>query len=46
MKIRGQSRTLACLGFSYVTKIAAVAVLLFAVGELVNAADMWIESRR
>lgn len=32
MKIPGQSRTLACLGFSYVTKIAAVAVLLLAIG--------------
>lgn len=44
--IPGQARTIACLGFSYVTKIAAVAVLLFAVGEAVNATDMWLQARK
>lgn len=44
--IPGQSRTIACLGFSYVTKIVAAAVLIFAVGELANTIDMTLQARK
>lgn len=44
--IPGQARTIACLGFSYVTKIAAAALVIFALGETANAVDMWLQSRK
>lgn len=44
--IPGQARTVACLGFSYVTKIAAVAVLLFAISEIPNVVSMVWQARR
>jgi hypothetical protein len=44
--IPGQARTIACISFSYVTKIIAVAVIILALGETVNAIDLWIEARK
>lgn len=41
-----QARTIACIGTSYVTKIIAVALLIFAAGELVNLYDLTKQARR
>jgi hypothetical protein len=43
--IPDQPRAIAILGFGYVTKIIAAAVLILALGESVNAIDMWLQSR-
>lgn len=41
-----QARTIACIGTSYVAKLAAAAVLLFAFGEAVNVVSMWRQARK
>jgi hypothetical protein len=43
--IPGQPRAIAILGFGYVIKIIAAAVLILALGESANAIDMWLQSR-
>jgi hypothetical protein len=41
-----RARTVACISISYLSKLVATAVVILAVGEAVNLADLWIEARK